>query len=225
MKISLTLFAKATIAVLLAVSLQAIAGNSDTLVTRYISMAIQGDLSGAPGLFAEYTDYPDPENAALLEQFNEHFLYDKAKAQGLNEAGFADDVTRAYEAYWRSALLDGSAQEAQLQVLESELSSVLSHHHLIMADGASVYEALNQALESRGIHFLESAAPPLRDLFLWREEESRTYSVQLTDRRLKLEVLFMDDFLLQGWKDYASLGLVTTTGWVEGGKLYCLGWA
>ena len=90
MKISLTLFAKATIAVLLAVSLQAIAGNSDTLVTRYISMAIQGDLSGAPGLFAEYTDYPDPENAALLEHFNEHFLYDKAKEQGLNEAGFAD---------------------------------------------------------------------------------------------------------------------------------------
>ena len=225
MKISLTLFAKPTIALLLAVSLQAAAGNSDTLVTRYISMAIQGDLSGASRLFAEYTDYADPENAALLEQFNEQFLYEKGKVQGLNEAEFAGDVTRAYEAYWRSALLDGGAQEAQLQVLESELSNALSRHHFIMADGTAVYEALNQTLESRGIYFLASAAPPLRDLFLWREEESRTYSVQLTDRRLTLEVLFMDDFLLQGWKDYASLGLVTTTGWVEGGKLYCLGWA
>ena len=49
--------------------------------------------------------------------------------------------------------------------------------------------------------------------------------MRLSEQRVDVDVVFIDGFMLQGWKDHASLGLATTTGWVEDGVLYCLSWA
>jgi len=35
----------------------------------------------------------------------------------------------------------------------------------------------------------------------------------------------MTDLVSMGWKQYATLGLVSTTGWVEGERLYCVSWS
>jgi hypothetical protein len=40
-----------------------------------------------------------------------------------------------------------------------------------------------------------------------------------------VQVAFLTDFLSQGWKEYAALGLATTTGWVDGNTLYCVEFA
>ena len=77
-------------------------------------------------------------------------------------------------------------------------------------------------MESEGYHVLEDRAPPYRDLFVWREETVVTYRVRLTDRSYDVPVVFMDDFVSMGWKHYAALGLASTTGWVEDGRLYCV---
>ena len=76
-----------------------------------------------------------------------------------------------------------------------------------------------------GIHFLDTPAPPLRDLFLWETEENTSYTVSLTDRTQKVRVTFMAGLYSVGWKQFATLGLVSTTGWVEGDRLYCVEWA
>jgi hypothetical protein len=46
---------------------------------------------------------------------------------------------------------------------------------------------------------------------------------RLTDRTQKVSVTFMNDIYSTGWKQYVTLGLVATTGWVEDGHLYCVG--
>ena len=90
---------------------------------------------------------------------------------------------------------------------------------------ATVRNILETVLAPEGVHVFEGSTPPLRDLFLWRRQESQRFEVQLTDGPVEVTVHFMDDFLAQGWKDFATLGLATTTGWVEDGELYCLAWA
>ena len=44
----------------------------------------------------------------------------------------------------------------------------------------------------------------------------------MTDRTQKVSVTFVSDIYSRGWKQFATLGLVATTGWVEDGRLYCV---
>ena len=81
---------------------------------------------------------------------------------------------------------------------------------------------MGSALEERGFHYLETKAPPLQDLFLWKREENKSYTVRLTDRSQPVRVTFMSEIYSMGWKQFATLGLVATTGWVNGERLYCV---
>ena len=195
------------------------------MASRYIALAIQGDLSRASTLLQEESTGEESMAVTLREKFDQRFLSPSATEQDIFARGFLDGVTLAYREYWKSALMGDSSHASQLETLETRLAAVLRRFYGKPTEGASVYEGLHEAYRSRGLHFLDSPAPPLRDLFLWQREKPGKYTVELTDKQLVLKVRFMEDFLLQGWKDFASLGLATTTGWVEDETLYCLAWA
>jgi hypothetical protein len=108
-------------------------------------------------------------------------------------------------------------QNALLEILEDSAQGEPD------ADASDVFERLGAELRQRGFHVLDTPAPPLRDLFLWRSEEDVRYTVRLTDRSQPVQVTFISDVYSQGWKAFATLGLVATTGWVEGERLYCIG--
>lgn len=200
------------------------AGSSYTIASRYISMAIQGDLSGAEVLFEE--GYPDdPMTRSLHEQFKNRFHTDAQVGLEREENSFPDVVAHAYREYWRLALLDNSRHPEYEFSLKEKLAGMLLNHRGIYANSTNVFLKLRSELDALGIAYLESPDPPLRDLFLWRNQDSSNYTVQLTDQRIELKVFFMDEFIVQGWKEFASLGLTTTTGWVEDGELYCIAWA
>lgn len=203
---------------------QTVAGSSDTLASRYISMAIQGDLSRAEDLFEE--GYPDDSSvAALRERFDSRFHSDVHAVHESDEDSFLVGVAHAYREYWRLALLDNSRHPEFEASLKVKLAGLLPNHTNVNGNGPDVFMKLRSELDALGIAYLESPAPPFRDLFLWRSQNSGKYTVQLTDQRIDLKVIFMDEFILQGWKEFASLGFSTTTGWVEDGELYCIEWA
>jgi hypothetical protein len=62
----------------------------------------------------------------------------------------------------------------------------------------------------------------LQDLLVWRTQREAEFEVILTDQKRTVSVVFMSDFHSLGWKHYASLGLASTTGWVDDGTLYCV---
>lgn len=225
LKKAITTTAALAAIVLTLVSFTMLADEPSTVVSRYIAIAIQGDLRGASELFQEETHTEESSSAVLQQQFNARFLSAQAQQDDFSAVGFVDGITLAYKEYWKSALLGGNSHEKHLETLETRLSAILRRFYGKPQEGDSVYDGLQAALLSREIYFLESPAPPLRDLFLWQSESSEEFIVQLTDERLVLNVHFMDDFLLQGWKDFASLSLATTTGWVEDNALYCIAWA
>lgn len=197
----------------------------DSMASRYIALAIQGDLSRASTLLQEESTGEETMAVTLREKFDQRFLSPGATDEDIFARGFMGGITLAYQEYWKNALLGDSSHDLQLETLETRLAAVLRRFYGKPTDGSSVYQGLHEAFRSQGIHFLDSPAPPLRDMFLWQSEKPGKYAVQLTDKRLVLNVHFMNDFLLRGWKDFASLGLATTTGWVEDGILYCLDWA
>lgn len=199
--------------------------NTETLTGTYTALAIQGDLSGATGLFRQEHFRTDPSRKELTEQFSKRFLAPPSDSPGNGQTSFAEEITQTYEKYWRHALMKPADEAVGLAELRARLSIILGEYGPAVPANREVFDALHHALTAEHIHFVETTDPPMRDLLMWRSELRRDFTVQLTDRRLRLAVHFMDDFILQGWKDFASLGLARTTGWVEDGQLYCVAWA
>lgn len=207
------------------------ADTGGSLVDRYVALAIQGNLQPAQALLdgRESTAAGTPE-AELLMRFRQRFVELSEPSSPGSGNALVDRVVAAYRGYWRHALMSeagsGAGSNAEQQ-LRSALAAALSQSQFDVAaispDG--VYAALTPALRQQGFHALISPAPPLQDLFVWRDQEIREYEVVLTDQRRTVRVAFLSSFSSMGWKDYAALGLATTTGWVDGDTLYCVAWA
>jgi len=204
------------------------ADDFESISDRYISFALQGDLSPAEALFVGMS--PDAEEASaieLAEQFQTRFIRQGEDLSPGSGDALVDDVVSAYRKYWIITLMRRmSYQEGEeflgntlLQLVSRQDNSELSSH------SDNVFELLGRIFEKKGIHYLDTPAPPLRDLFLWKSEENRNYAVRLTDGTQQVRVTFMNDFYSMGWKQYATLGLVSTTGWVHEDRLYCVAWA
>ncbi|MGD2129798.1 MAG: hypothetical protein PVJ33_17465 [Lysobacterales bacterium] len=197
---------------------------SQDLADRYIALAIQGDLRDAKVLLedaAESSEATELDN--LRTQFGARFIERSESPTGLSGNPFLDQVVAAYRAYWASVMMGEQTIEEGNRELESRLAGLLDDGKELT--GANVYEALGQEIENAGYHYFNNAAPPYRELFLWKTQRVRSYHVALTDTSRTVRVAFMDDFVSLGWKHYATLGLASTTGWVEAGMLYCVDWA
>jgi len=192
------------------------------LSAAYVSMAIQGDLRPARQLF-ERAAATGAAGAALRATYEARFLEpsDRETAHG---EGLAEGVARAWRRYWRRNLLREADESRALAELGEALSRLLETHGYAAPSQPDPATLTREALARDGYRQSLSAAPPWLDLFAWKSQQSATYRVELTDVAVPVEVVFMDDFLVQGWKDHASLGLASTTGWVEDGRLYCVGW-
>lgn len=216
------IIARRTLFILLAAAACVLeADDSAFVMNRYVSMAIQGDLANAEALFSESQLDQRSPGAALWASYRERFVQTSDEPRG----GLPGEVVSAYERYWRQSLLDAGRHSAYAKELDQQLAKLLQSGK---TESPAIREApalLAAALEEQNLFHFQSEDPPLRDLLVWNSQYSREYSVQLTDNHLGLTVHFLDEFLLQGWKEYASLGLTSTTGWVEDGDLYCIAWA
>jgi hypothetical protein len=204
------------------------AHGADSISNRYISLALQGDLSQAESLFASASHDDEPMSVIeLSQQFQTRFIEQSEDLSPGSGDALVDAVVSAYRKYWILTLMGQMSKQDGEGFLEAALQQVLARQGKTEIPGhpASVFELVGKLLDEKGIRYLDTTAPPLRDFFLWETEENRTYEVRLTDRTQKVQVTFVDGLYSLGWKQYATLGLVSTTGWVAGDRLYCVEWA
>jgi hypothetical protein len=202
-----------------------------SVTDRYVALAIQGKLQPARALL-DGLDHADGASGnrsdrALAARFRQRFIEGSEPPSPGSGNALVDAVVAAYRAYWRQALLAGGAQPGDEAALERALATALRQHDPAgpAAPRESLFAALEPALERQGFHALVSPGPPLQDLLVWAAQETRAFEVELTDLTRSVQVAFLSDFSSLGWKEYAALGLATTTGWVDGDTLYCVAWA
>ena len=201
------------------------ASGPDSVSDSFISLALQGDLSQAESLFSGTN--PDTAAASIVElaaRFQARFIDQSEDLSPGTGDTFTDAVVSTYRKYWVLTLMGNMSKAEGEAFLNAALRRVISQQGQAVHSNQStdIFELIGKIFDDKGVHYLGTAAPPLRDLFLWRTEENRKYSVRLTDHTQKVSVTFMSDIYSQGWKQFATLGLVATTGWVEGDLLYCV---
>lgn len=206
---------------LLMLSTDALGNPPATVTDRFIALAIQGDLGQARRVLEELEPDRTAEFLDLRGRFRERFVDRSEPLSPGTGIGLLDDVVSAYRDYWVKSLLGDRPQAGQDSMLEQALREMMLTRNP-NAQALDVYGQVEAALRRLGLGVLAIPASPLQDLFVWRRQRDEDFTVALSDQTRAVRVVFLNDFVSLGWKDYASLGLATTTGWAEDGVLYCV---
>lgn len=138
------------------------------------------------------------------------------------EDPFAARVLAIYQDYWWRALATPSQRDGFDAQLERDLRDALDEHAQAASGIDAVEKALGAQLLARGYHAQLDRTPPLRELMLWREQETREYRVALPEGPQTVEVDLLDDFVSRGWSSYARCGRGGAGGWATDERLYAV---
>lgn len=147
---------------------------------------------------------------------------DPPEASRVAREAFADEVFATYQRYWWQALAAPSRREALDARLERDLRALLGERGAAAADMDAVEAALTDALEQRGFHAQLGRTPPLRELMLWRDQQTRHYQVELPEGPESVDVELLDDFVSMGWSAWARCGRGSAGGWATDEKLFAI---
>jgi hypothetical protein len=129
----------------------------------------------------------------------------------------------AYANYWLSSLRKERSIEKNESALLAALNKAIEEAG---GEGAAALNELEPTLESlvraRGYHLLLGVTSPLRELMLWKTEDTRSFDVALPDGMQPVTVVFMDDFASLGWAGFATCDRYHSGGWTKPERLYAV---
>jgi len=159
---------------------------------------------------------PDQSFRACMEQRFGHRTW-KPPAVRISDS-FARRALRAYQAYWRAALLQPAARE------EAETPLLVALRRLLARDDLADMDALEPVLAARlresGYYSLQGMTGPMRELMLWAKQDAREFRVELPEGAHTTTVMLLDDFSSLGWSDFATCHRRGTGGWATSDALF-----
>jgi hypothetical protein len=133
---------------------------------------------------------------------------------------FARRVLRAYQDYWRAALLRRDDRTTAEAALLATLQRLLGRDDL--ADMDALEPELASRLRQSGLYSLQGMTGPLRELMLWSKQEALDVRVQLPEEAHTTTVMLLDDFSSLGWSDFATCHRRGTGGWATTDALFAV---
>lgn len=76
-------------------------------------------------------------------------------------------------------------------------------------------EFLYDEFHRKGYFFLGGKTGPYYGPYIWKRTKKRVFEVELPDRRERVNVFFMHDFLIRSWMHFQTFGRRGTGGWVK----------
>jgi hypothetical protein len=135
---------------------------------------------------------------------------------------FVRDVLRDYQDYWWRAMASPSERAGLENRLLAKLRRRVGAGKAEAGDMDAIEASLRARLLERGYHALLGQTLPLRELMLWRRQETRAYDVQLPDGPYRVRVELLDDFASLGWAAYGRCDRGSTGGWATADALYAV---
>jgi hypothetical protein len=134
---------------------------------------------------------------------------------------FVGDALALYQSYWWRALLSPSERAAWDADLQGQLRTLLGNE-ATDDDWDVLEERVSKRMRERGYYAQLGRTPPLRELMIWRTQDSRIYDVVLPEGSHSVRVELLDDFVSRGWSYFARCGLGSSGGWATKDRLYAV---
>ncbi|HEY0502857.1 MAG TPA: hypothetical protein VGD42_05100, partial [Lysobacter sp.] len=138
------------------------------------------------------------------------------------DGAFVRDVLGDYQDYWWHAM-KAPARRADL---EATLLATLRKRIGADAAGAKDMDALEPILQGQllahGYRAQLGRTMPLRELMMWRRQETRPYKVELPEGPYTVKVELLDDWVSRGWTSYGRCERGSAGGWATAEALYAV---
>lgn len=140
-----------------------------------------------------------------------------------------NDISTIYREYWRTELLKGNSKNRTDTVLYNTLIHYLVTNQLTNLSIDSLSQTikndteLKRIIEAEGFKTKFMLRNGFQDIFIWDKETIRNYEVILPKDTITAKVVFIENYHIYGYDNYASIGASQVGGWAikESATLYC----
>lgn len=135
---------------------------------------------------------------------------------------FVGDVLYLYQTYWWHALMSPSERDIRSARLRRDLSGLLGST-VTIDDWPQIEARVAAELRERGYYSQLGITPPLRELMIWRKQQSSLHEVELPEGSYPVRLELLNDFVTRGWSAYARCDRSSNAGWATQDRLYAVG--
>lgn len=123
------------------------------------------------------------------------------------------DVLRTYFHYFLSVGEKDEVNQAAKRALQAGLKPLVPVGKRRSLD--RMEEFLYDEFHRKGYYFLGGKTGPYYGPYIWKRTRRRVFEVELPERRERVNVFFMHDFLIRSWMHFQTYGRRGTGGWVK----------
>lgn len=135
---------------------------------------------------------------------------------------FLRGVLDDYQDYWWRSMAAPSQRTTQEAALLEKLHKRLRPNAAKATTMDEIEPFLQTQLEQHGYRAQLGRTPPLRELMVWRKQDTRMFDVQLPDGPYTVRVELLDDFVSRGWMAYGRCDRGSAGGWATDKALYAV---
>lgn len=170
-----------------------------------------------------------PKELELKERYYNRFINKNDEYEYKVNDSTITNFVDIFHSYWCSILINNEQIKiADSLFIESMSNYILTHSPALenispIVVKNDLYNYGNEFLNEKG-YFSNAFGKTgqLYDLFLWKKEEVKNYSIELVNKTVTVKVHLMDDFISTGWSHYTTFGRKFASGWANREALFCV---
>jgi hypothetical protein len=159
----------------------------------------------------------------------ERFITNEEVIENISGNKIINDISNIYREYWRTELLKEASEIRTDSSLYHNLTEYLLSNSLTKLSKDSLQKTikndveLKRIIEKEGFRTKFMYRDGFQDLIIWNRESSEKYEVSLPKDTIITTVNFIQNYVLNGYDDYATFGSSQVGGWAEkeSATLYC----
>lgn len=193
-------------------------------IAESTSAILQGDSARAANALAAVPagDFRGKDAAYRTCMLERHRADEPALVVGDIDDPFVRGVLADYQAYWWRAMAAPGRRAGLEAGLLQALRKRLALSEAEAKDMDAIEPLVQARLRERGYHAQMGRTMPLRELMLWRRQETRPFQVDLPDGPYTVRVELLDDFVSRGWTAYGRCERGSAGGWATAEALYAI---
>lgn len=195
------------------------------IIERYLSYCAQGDVCGGYQFLCEIKS-PPQRVQKFRRRLKKRLFSDSPQLRFKSFVPpWVRRFLRIFADYYVAVLVRKQgikkAEELLLERLEKEILNYVSTENSLEERGNRVDEMLTEKFRQMGWYYLGGRTRPFLGPYVYEEQESLIYRVELPLGERELTVNFMKKVHSRSWLDFITLGISGAGGWAKDDGLYC----
>ncbi len=165
----------------------------------------------------------------IKRRYYERFINQTEKYDYKTKDAVIIPIVDMFHSYWNDVMINNEQLNIADSILIESMSQYLfsskykSENISLDTIRNDIHKFSNSFLKEKG-YFSNAFGKTghLYDLFLWKNENVKNYSVELIDETINVTVHLMEDFISTGWSHYTTFGRSYASGWANRKALYCV---